>query len=304
VNVAETSPYGALAPGWFDRAVMAVTTRLPAGWAGLRLAILLRRLVTMRQAAPAFDVERWGLRMRLHPRDNGCEKSVLFTPQMYDLKERAEIEREIAHARAEGRPFVFVDIGANVGLYSLFVAARVRTQARILAFEPEPGTFARLRFNLDANPGLPIEAYAVALADAAGEVAVELDRRDRGGTRTRKVAAIEASPVRIPCRALLSVLREAGLDRIDALKIDVEGMEDTILVPFFRDAPRSLWPALVLIEDRRVDWKDDVIRMLTADGYTISSRSRVDAMLRLTPDQGCISTGSTTSMPSQVIPQR
>ena len=75
-----TSSFGALAPGPFDRAVIALTSRLPDNWLGLRLAIALRRLVTMRLAYPdgALDVIRWGLRLRLHPRDNGCEKNLLF----------------------------------------------------------------------------------------------------------------------------------------------------------------------------------------------------------------------------------
>src|SRR5262245_2749938 len=86
-----TSSFGALAPGPFDRAVIALTSGLPDNWLGLRLAILLRRLVTMRLAYPdgALDVIRWGLRLRLHPRDNGCEKNLLFTPQMYEPTERA-----------------------------------------------------------------------------------------------------------------------------------------------------------------------------------------------------------------------
>ena len=119
-----TPTFGALAPGWLDRTVMAMTKPLPDTWAGLRLAILLRRAVTMRLAYPdgALDVERWGLRMRLHPRDNGCEKNLLFTPRMYEPEELAELEDDIA--RAKGRRFTFVDIGANVGLFSLFVASR------------------------------------------------------------------------------------------------------------------------------------------------------------------------------------
>src|SRR5580700_4903880 len=121
-----TPTFGALAPGWLDRTVMATTKPLPDNRAGLRLAIVLRRLVTMRLAYPdgALDVIRWGLRLRLHPRDNGCEKNLLFTPQMYEPAERAELAAEIDRAKADGSPFVFADIGANVGLFSFFVAAR------------------------------------------------------------------------------------------------------------------------------------------------------------------------------------
>src|SRR5262249_14660334 len=58
----ETLSFGALTPGPFDRGVIALPSRLPDNWLGLRLAILLRRLVTMRLTYPdgALDVVRWG----------------------------------------------------------------------------------------------------------------------------------------------------------------------------------------------------------------------------------------------------
>src|SRR6202161_2846028 len=125
--------FGALAPGFLDRLVRALTKPLPDTWAGLRLAILLRRAVTMRLHYPdgALDVERWGLKMRLHPRDNGCEKNLLFTPQMYEPTELKELGADIAQAKQQQKPFVFVDIGANVGLFSFFVAAYVGAAGRI-----------------------------------------------------------------------------------------------------------------------------------------------------------------------------
>jgi len=68
-----TEPYGARTPG--DRTVIAATSRLPDNWLGLRVAIGLRRLIIMRiPDDDGLDVVRWGLRMRLHPRRNGCEK--------------------------------------------------------------------------------------------------------------------------------------------------------------------------------------------------------------------------------------
>src|SRR5262249_60909582 len=152
------SSFGAFVPGSFDRAVIALTSRLPDNWLGLRLAIGFRRLVTMRLAYPdgALDVIRWGVRLRLHPRDNGCEKNLLFTPQMYEPTERAELAAEIDRAKPDDTPFVFVDIGANVGLFSFFVAARAGRNARILAVEPDPENLSRLLFNMLINPGVPI----------------------------------------------------------------------------------------------------------------------------------------------------
>jgi FkbM family methyltransferase len=273
----DTAPFGAFPPDWLDRLVMALTMPLPDTYAGLRLAILLRRAVTMRLAYPdgALDVERWGLRLRLHPRDNGCEKNLLFTPRMYEPEELAALEADIAQAKAQGRSFTFVDIGANVGLFSLFVAARAGAQARILAIEPEPGNLKRLAFNIGANPGVPIKPIAKALSDEPGVVAVELNRRDRGGTRTRK---LDASPrpeaVSVASATLLQLLTDEAVDTVDALKIDVEGLEDVILQPFFRDAPQRLWPRLAIIEDSRGSWTSDLMAALRAKGYRLVAASR------------------------------
>jgi FkbM family methyltransferase len=285
------APFGALAPNPFDRAIMALTGRMPDNWAGLKLAMALRRLVTMRmETAAALDVERWRLRMRLHPRDNGCEKNLLFTPQMYEPPEREELAREIAGV--SGRAFVFVDIGANVGLFSLFVAATARA-ARILAIEPEPGNFARLAFNIAANPGLPITPLALALGETEGTAVIMLNARDRGGTRMvaggtaagsqvagTRVTGTRPGGVEVKCRPLIGVVTDAGLTGIDALKIDVEGAEDKVLVPFFRDAPAALWPGLIVIEDSSAEWSSDLFALLASKGYQVSSRTRQNVMLR------------------------
>lgn len=282
-------PYGALAPGAFDSVVIAATSGLPDNWLGMRLAIGLRKLVMSRlEKNGGLDVERWGLKLRLHPRDNGCEKGLLFTPQLYEAPERAALAARIDRVRAEGRPFVFVDIGANVGLFSLFVAATARA-ASILAIEPEPGNFARLAFNIAANPGLPITPLALALGETEGTARILLNARDRGGTRMAAAGTqacgtlageTRAGGVEVTCRPLLAVVSDAGLTGIDALKIDVEGAEDKVLVPFFRDAPAALWPGLIVIEDSSAEWASDLFALLASKGYQVSSRSRQNVMLR------------------------
>lgn len=279
---ATAAPYGARKPQWRDRAVIAVTSGLPASWLTLRIAILLRRLVLNRLTDDlGFDVQRWGMRMRLHPRRNGCEKGALFTPQLYDAAERQELAAEIAHA-PEDRPFVFVDVGANVGLLSLFVASRARANARILAFEPESENVRRLRFNIAANPGIPVEVFPLALGETAGTLILDLNRLDKGGTRARHDddSELGADCIRVECRPLFDVLAQQDVKRIDALKIDVEGAEAAILLPFFRDAPESLWPRLLIIEDTRGMWPVDLFSKLDTFGYRTATRSKLNVMMR------------------------
>ncbi len=278
-----TEPFGARPPGLVDSAVIAATSRLPNNWLGLRIANGLRRIVTMRMAANGgLDVERWGLRMRLHPRDNGCEKGALFTPQMYEAPERAELAAEIDKAAASGRTFVFVDVGANVGLFSLFVASRAGARAKILAIEPEPENLRRLRFNVAANPGIPIRVIPLAVDESAGKVALETNLRDRGGTRTQPSRQHhQTGTAEVECLPLQDLLKREGLSYIDALKIDVEGAEDRILASFFRDTAQSLWPRLILIEDSRDSWRLDLFSLLAQCGYVVSANTKQNAILRL-----------------------
>jgi FkbM family methyltransferase len=249
----------------------------------MRLAILLRRIVMKRLPEDGgLDVERWGLRMRLHPRHNGCEKGLLFTPQFFEAGERAELASRIASVIAGGRPFVFIDIGANVGLFSLYVASCAGDRARIVAVEPNHETLQRLYFNIASNPKLAIRALPVALGETAGTLALEVNRVDYGGTRTRPWLDAESKAgTQVECKTLVEMLAQEGVASIDALKIDVEGAEDRVLVPFFKEAPKSLWPRFILIEDSRESWRTDLFAELETRGYKIAARTKLNVMLEL-----------------------
>jgi FkbM family methyltransferase len=196
-----------------------------------------------------------------------------------------ELRAEIDKAKQRQAPFVFVDIGANVGLFSLFVTSQAGSDARIFAVEPEPGNLRRLSFNVSVNPNSPIKIFPITLSDEAGELAVELDRRDRGGSRTRKIARSEAfaSAVRVASQMLWHLLMTERVEAIDAMKINVEGFEYVILDPFFRHAPRAMWPRLVIIEDCRYSWKVDLMSIMQRSGYSIVSRSKLNLILRPAP---------------------
>jgi len=302
-------PFGARLPGPAERAVLAMTSALPDSWLGLRLAMALRRpalnCLARHGREAALDVRRWGVKLRLHPLDNGCEKNLLFTPQMYEPAELSVLARDVALARSDARPYTFIDIGANVGLFSLFVASRTGPMARILAVEPEPGNLARLTFNVASNPGLPIRPIAAALGREEGEVVIALNRRDRGGSRAYRVTdpKPDSQGVRVPCRPLLTLLRVQGITSVDALKIDVQGMEDEVMAPFFHEAPRALWPRMLLLANSDPEWRTDLFGILARSGYVVTTLTKQNVILRL-PDQPAMAMPSETEMPSRVMAQR
>jgi hypothetical protein len=94
--------------------------------------------------------------------------------------------------------------------------------------------------------------------------------------------------VRVRAQTLLAVLIDAGIETVAALKIDVEGMEDTILAPFFSQAPQPLWPRLIIIEDSRPSWSVDLMAMLQQRGYVVAARSRQNFVLRRTPPDAVV----------------
>jgi hypothetical protein len=91
---------------------------------------------------------------------------------------------------------------------------------------------------------------------------------------------VRADTFSAQCRPLLNVLVQEGVQSIDALKIDVEGVEDTILAPFFQDAPKSLWPRFLIIEDTSNLWRVDLLSELSAIGYSVAARTRLNFLLR------------------------
>jgi hypothetical protein len=86
--------------------------------------------------------------------------------------------------------------------------------------------------------------------------------------------------IKVPSWRLQRILGDAGVNHVDALKIDVEGYEDRVLTGFFRDAPQTLWPRAVVIEHlSRDEWRDDCIADMRARGYAETGRTRSNTLL-------------------------
>ena len=124
--------------------------------------------------------------------------------------------------------------------HALFVAARAGADARILCIEPQPDVFDRLAYNVRLNPFATVKAIDCAVADKAGELTLFLEPTNSGETSMKIVGSGGASAIRVPATTLLDLVRREGFERIDAIKLDVEGAEDVILEPFLREAPEAL----------------------------------------------------------------
>jgi len=274
----DTSAFGNRRPPAIVDRVMRSTRRQPDTWMGRRLAYLLRHFALRRLRGPV-DTDAMGVKLRLYPFSNICEKRILFTPQYFDSEERAFLLSDLRDG------FVFTDIGANIGGYALSIAAAAGPNARIIAVEPQPEIFERLAYNIAQNPFGTVKAVACAIADHNGELTLFLDAGNRGQSSVKIMPNDPGSArTRVPAKTLVTLAREERLTRIDAAKLDVEGAEDLILEPFLRDAPRSLWPRLLVIGNVASRWQRDLGAMLVAHGYENALQTRHNLGFRRQPE--------------------
>jgi FkbM family methyltransferase len=261
--------FGAFAPTAAQAAIieLAQRSRLKRG----AFRPMLSRLLNLLRGGPV-DVSYQGASFRFYHQASATERGALFNPD-YNLE---ELDFLRAHTPAGG---VFVDVGANVGTYAMVLARHVGASGKVIAIEPHPVTHARLAFNCAASGYTQVTLVAAAAGPADGELMIETDGDNLGASHIVSGEA-KGNAIRVPSLRLLRILDDAGLSRVDALKIDVEGFEDRVLTGFFQQAPPLVWPRAVVIEHlSRNEWQDDCIADMLARGYVETGTTRSNTLL-------------------------
>jgi FkbM family methyltransferase len=268
-NDATSPPFGAFAPTRAQTAIISLAQRSRLKRGAFRP--MLSRLVNLLRSGP-LDVHYQGASFRLFHQASATERGALFNPQ-YNVE---ELDFLRAHTPEGG---VFVDVGANVGTYALAMARHVGASGKVIAIEPHPLTFARLAFNSAASKFTQVELVAAAAGASDGELMIATDGDNLGASHIVSGQSADHA-IRVPSLRLERILRDRGKDRVDALKIDVEGFEDRVLTGFFRQAPQALWPGAIVIEHLSRDrWEHDCIDDMRARGYRETGRNRSNTML-------------------------
>lgn len=137
---------------------------------------------------------------------------------------------------------VFVDVGANVGYYSLLAKKRAGPSGRVLAFEANPKTLIKLKRNIEMNELDGIEVFEGALSDKAGTLQLFAPTstfhhgiKNHGESSLRNQGWAEHVEFTVQADTLDARL-PGDVKQIDVLKIDVEGSEPMV----FRGAEQTI----------------------------------------------------------------
>jgi FkbM family methyltransferase len=170
---------------------------------------------------------------------------------------------------------LFFDVGAHVGLVSFQIAHR-RPDVRVIAFEPNAEAAEAWRRNRRLNPSAQVELVHTALADRVGAVRMLARSTDLGATRVSS----HGTGVEVPATTLDAYCTSSSINRIDAMKIDVEGFEPEVLEGA-SGLIRSGGVGSLLVEfneghfERRGGSRDQLVRWLEEHGMV--PRGSLDA---------------------------
>lgn len=187
-----------------------------------------------------------------------------------------------------------VDVGGNIGLFSLFASTEA-PGVRLLTFEPAPPMAEHLRANL-ARHDVDATVFEMGLSDAEGSAqlafyprssgmstlapdeeeekrnlrAIIANQERLGNTESAELADVSeelldvrftATTYDVPLRRLSDVVREQGVDRIDLLKVDVQKAEEAV----FDGIDEEHWPLVRQVVAEVHDGDDGRVARLTAD---------------------------------------
>jgi FkbM family methyltransferase len=161
---------------------------------------------------------------------------------------------------------IVLDVGTNVGEVLLNFAKRVGPHGRAIGFEPNPETLTKCRHNLSLNPFANVEVHAVALGEAPGEALL-------GRPNSNNAGADRIGSSGVPVEVTTLDALTAAFDRLDLIKIDVEGFDLKVLRGGARTLERLRPTLFVELNDSNLREQGDspaaLVRWLESHGYTV-----------------------------------
>ena len=176
---------------------------------------------------------------------------------------------------------IFLDVGANIGMFSFYSANFIK-KGKIYAIEADPYNFEKFVKNISLNTIENIFPFNIGVSDKVETLQLHINNRGNRGGNSFLDLEVGRPTVDVECRPLLDIVQENRIERIDGMKIDIEGFEYKVLNKFFKDAPVSLHPNFIITEFHKSlveKCGGSILDLLKSFGYKILYEDRINFIL-------------------------
>lgn len=162
---------------------------------------------------------------------------------------------------------IVVDIGANVGVFTLFAASRM--QNTVYAFEPFPRNVEFLNRNIHINGLQNVKTYCIAVGDNIGSAKLYISDISGGHLLfDHNIKGKLENYIEVPTITLQRIMDDNKLEHIDFLKLDCEGAEGSILMSTPTDYFKRIRKIAMEFHDNVSQLKhEEIQRLLEGVGF-------------------------------------
>lgn len=205
-----------------------------------------------------------------------------FYSVLYEIYERRDYDLLLD----QKQEYVLIDIGANVGMASLYLRNRYTNIKKVFAYEPLSAVADIARTNFKANPNpVPIELKQIGLSDEYSIKTVEffedwttafstdnqkLDsflKHSEEGSRTQaKTTEVEVAPASVEVGKIIDLIGEKRI----ALKCDTQGSEFAVFRSL--ELARAFDKIDAVVVETHFEAPDEIIQILERNGFKVNSR--------------------------------
>ncbi|RUA12880.1 MAG: hypothetical protein DSY82_00085 [Flavobacteriia bacterium] len=204
-----------------------------------------------------FEIEINRINLKLDIND-WIQQNLYFLGE-YEKAELTAIQKFIK------KDSLFIDIGANFGLYSLFLSPYI-SEGQIISFEPFNQNFESLVYNIKLNKLSNIKANNYAIGDKNGVLTIYYNPKENN----LGMASLEEQPESIQQTtkiiSLDEYVRTNMLNQIDVIKIDIEGFEYNALLGM-KNSLKKYHPTLLIEINNNQKKKQEILQFLKQLGY-------------------------------------
>ena len=191
--------------------------------------------------------------MTINTNADGIDEQLLFD-RTKERDSTRKVKELLSKQKDHYENIIFLDIGANIGYYTLLACSTLYEDDSIYAFEPDENNFDRLCDNLELNGytnGCNIEARNVAVGDISRTATLNI--KSTGNSHMLSSADHNVretvEKVEVPVESIKKILSQINYGQEDllVLKVDVEGAESEI-IPELKNVVDSPQPIAVMCE--------------------------------------------------------